>query len=53
MTTAATKVLVVDDDEAIREVLATRLQGWGYAVALAASGEEAEAQIGRRESRRS
>jgi len=47
MTTAATKVLVVDDDEAIREVLAARLQGWGYAVALAASGEEAEVQVGR------
>ena len=47
MTTAATKVLVVDDDEAIREVLAARLQGWGYGVALAASGEEAEVQVGR------
>ncbi len=36
------KVLVVDDDEAIREVLAVRLGEWGYGVMLAGSGEEAE-----------
>jgi DNA-binding NtrC family response regulator len=42
MPNAKTRVLVVDDDEAIREVLASRLRGWGYAVSLAASGEEGE-----------
>ena len=34
------KVLVVDDEEAMREVLEMRLQGWGYDVCLAATGAE-------------
>ena len=34
----ATKVLVVDDDPAIREMLADYLGDHGYAVAQAASG---------------
>jgi DNA-binding NtrC family response regulator len=42
MPVTANKVLVVDDDEAIREVLAARLASWGYEVVLAASGAEAE-----------
>lgn len=35
------KILVVDDDQSIREILATQLTRLGYAVALAADGEEA------------
>lgn len=35
------KVLVVDDDPSIREILATQLTRLGYAVATAADGEEA------------
>ena len=34
------KVLVVDDDEAMREVLEMRLQGWGFDVCLAGDGLE-------------
>ncbi len=34
------KVLVVDDEEAMREVLEMRLQSWGYEVGLAATGTE-------------
>jgi DNA-binding NtrC family response regulator len=34
------KVLVVDDEEAMREVLEMRLQGWGYDVGLAATGTD-------------
>jgi DNA-binding NtrC family response regulator len=34
------KVLVVDDEEAMREVLEMRLQSWDYEVALAATGLE-------------
>ncbi len=37
-----TKVLVVDDDAGMREVLDLRLREWGYDVALAANGEEAQ-----------
>jgi len=36
-------VLVVDDEDAMREVLALRLRPWGFAVAAAASGSEARA----------
>jgi DNA-binding NtrC family response regulator len=36
------KILVVDDDEAMREVLRARLAGWGCEVDLAASGREGE-----------
>lgn len=35
------KILVVDDDPSIREILATQLSRLGYEVALAADGEEA------------
>ncbi len=34
-------VLVVDDDEAIRECLAESLESWGYEVAVAADGQDA------------
>jgi CheY-like chemotaxis protein len=33
-------ILVVDDEEIMREILETLLKGEGYAVRLAASGEE-------------
>jgi len=33
-------VLVVDDEEAMREVLEMRLEGWGYEVRVAATGTE-------------
>lgn len=39
------KVLVVDDEAALREVLTLRLQGWGYEVEAAADVGEAEARI--------
>jgi len=35
------KILVVDDEAAMREVLEIRLPPWGYEVAVAGSGEEA------------
>ncbi len=35
-------VLVVDDEEAMREVLRSRLEAWGYRVGLAAAAAEAE-----------
>ena len=37
------KILVVDDDSSIREILETQLTRLGYAVALAADGQEAVA----------
>src|SRR5438874_13754243 len=36
-----TKVLIVDDEQAIREVLELFLQEWGYVVRLASDGVEA------------
>src|SRR5947208_16484967 len=39
--TRKTKVLIVDDEPAIREVLEMILQEWGYDVRLAADGSEA------------
>ena len=35
------KVLIVDDEEAMREVLEVRISGWGYDVVVAGDGEEA------------
>jgi CheY-like chemotaxis protein len=35
------RILVVDDEEEVREILAETLQDFGYAVLTAASGEEA------------
>jgi two-component system phosphate regulon response regulator OmpR len=43
----STRVLVVDDDPAIRHMLAEYLSGHGYEVALAASGEAMRAEISR------
>ena len=40
--TLKTKVLIVDDEPAIREVLEMILQEWGYDVRLAANGSEAK-----------
>ncbi len=44
---AATRVLVVDDDLSIREMLAEYLSGHGYEVALAESGSAMRAEIAR------
>lgn len=38
-------VLVVDDDETMREVLTVRLEDWGYEVSAAADASEARAAI--------
>ena len=35
------RILVVDDEEEVREILAETLEDFGYAVSTAASGEEA------------
>lgn len=37
----APRILVVDDEEEVREILAETLEDFGYAVLTAASGEEA------------
>lgn len=37
-----TKILVVDDDPAMLEILEMRLEGWGFDVRLAANGMEAQ-----------
>jgi len=39
------KILVVDDDPAMREVLEMRLRGWGYRVFLAKDGEEGKEKV--------
>ncbi len=39
-------VLVVDDEEAMLEVLRQRLEGWGYRVETAADAEEAARRLG-------
>jgi len=41
MTTNPTRILVVDDDAAMREVLEMRLQEWGFDVCLASDGNQA------------
>jgi DNA-binding response OmpR family regulator len=43
----ATRVLVVDDDPAIRDMLAQYLSGHGYAVALAGDGAAMRAELAR------
>ncbi len=40
------RILVVDDEPAVREVLAVRIQGWGYEVRAAADMRETERQLG-------
>ncbi|MBN2241663.1 MAG: sigma-54-dependent Fis family transcriptional regulator [Acidobacteria bacterium] len=40
MSSRETKILVVDDDAAMREVLQLRLREWGYGVILACDGRE-------------
>jgi CheY-like chemotaxis protein len=46
MDTSPTRVLVVDDNEALRENLAEALQLEGYTVAVAPNGEAALARLG-------
>jgi two-component system response regulator PilR (NtrC family) len=41
------KILIVDDERSMREVLSIMLKRAGYAVSVAADGEEAVAQIGK------
>ncbi len=43
MSGRALKILVVDDDAAMRSVLEARLRNWGYTVLAASDGPEAEA----------
>lgn len=40
------RVLLVDDDEAMREALAVRLESWGYDVSTAGDGSEAADRAG-------
>jgi DNA-binding NtrC family response regulator len=40
------RILVVDDEEGVRDVLATRLAHWGYRCRTAADVEEAESLLG-------
>lgn len=47
MTEASLSVLVVDDDETMREVLTVRLEDWGYAVETAADADAARKAIER------
>ena len=42
MSKQSLRILVVDDEAAMREVLETRLQGWGHDVRSASSGNEAQ-----------
>lgn len=39
------EILVIDDEPAVREVLALRIEGWGFHVRVAADAEEAEAAL--------
>jgi DNA-binding NtrC family response regulator len=45
MTYRKTKILIVDDEPAMREVLDMRLQEWGFDVELASDGLEAEESV--------
>lgn len=47
--TAAHKILVVDDEEALRSVLSSELESEGYLVRAAADGEEAIKMLGEQE----
>ncbi len=42
------RVLIVDDEPSVRQVLRTALEGWGYEVEEAASGEEALSRLAAR-----
>jgi CheY-like chemotaxis protein len=42
-------ILVVDDDADVREVIAETLEGFGYGVVIAASGEEALPVLAKRD----
>src|SRR5687768_5883538 len=42
---ATLKILVVDDEEAMREVLRERLESWGFEVSTAADGASAERRV--------
>jgi len=44
----STKVLIVDDDTNLRELLAEAVRDWGYDVYIAESGEEAIALMGQK-----
>lgn len=46
MSESRLRVLVVDDEPAMREVLATRVSAWGHAIEVAESGAEALALLG-------
>jgi DNA-binding NtrC family response regulator len=45
MTTPGRRVLVVDDDDAIRETIERNLARWGYSVAVASSAEEGLSKV--------
>ncbi len=45
MSEARLRVLVVDDEPAMREVLASRIRSWGHAVVVAGTGAEALALL--------
>jgi DNA-binding NtrC family response regulator len=46
MNVEKTKILIVDDDPFMREIMAALLEGEGYAVALAENGAEAFSEFG-------
>jgi CheY-like chemotaxis protein len=48
MDSSQTKILIVDDDPEVREILAETLVEFGYGVEQAGSGEEALPMLGRR-----
>lgn len=51
-TKQARRVLVVDDEATMRDVLEMRLQGWGYEVLLASDAAEAESLVKEKNPRR-
>ncbi len=42
MVNRKTRILVVDDEEAMREVLEMRMEGWGFEVRSACDGHQAQ-----------